>query len=58
VAARFPIDHETALRRMETAGVTLTTVEAALFEWCEVSSTPEFKEISKLIRETGPAQPS
>jgi nicotinamidase-related amidase len=58
VAARFPIDHETAQRRMETAGVTLTTVETALFEWCEKSGTPEFKEISKLVREPGPAQPS
>ena len=54
VAARGAVDHETALRRMESAGATLTTTEAALFEWCQAAGTPEFKEISKLVRETGP----
>jgi nicotinamidase-related amidase len=54
VAARFAIDHDTALRRMDSAGATLTTTEAALFEWCQAAGTPEFKEISKLIREPGP----
>jgi nicotinamidase-related amidase len=52
VGSRFAIDYETALRRMETAGATLTTTEACLFEWCEVAGTPEFKEISRLARET------
>lgn len=51
VGTRFPIDHETALRRMENSGVTLTTTEAALFEWCEKSGSDEFKQISKLVRE-------
>ena len=54
VASRFDIDYETALRRMDSAGATLTTTEAALFEWCEKSGTPEFKQISQLIREGGP----
>ena len=26
--------------------------EAALFEWCQVAGTPEFKQISALARET------
>ena len=43
VASRFALDRETALRRMEMSGATLTTTEAALFEWCEVAGTPEFK---------------
>lgn len=51
---RFPIDHEIALRRLESAGATLTTTEAALFEWCEKSGTPEFKQISGLVREPAP----
>jgi nicotinamidase-related amidase len=51
VASRFEIDHHTALRRMESSGATLTTVEAALFEWCEIAGTAEFKEISRLVRE-------
>ena len=54
VTARGAIDHETALRRMDAAGATLTTTEAALFEWCQAAGTPEFKEISKLVREKGP----
>jgi nicotinamidase-related amidase len=54
VGSRFPIDYETALRRMDSAGATLTTTESALFEWCEVAGTPEFKQISNLVRETCP----
>ena len=55
VAARGAVDHEFALRRMDSAGATLTTTEAALFEWCERSGSPEFKQISQLIRESPPA---
>lgn len=55
VGARQALDHETALRRMDSAGATLTTVESALFEWCEAAGTPEFKQISALIRETAPS---
>jgi nicotinamidase-related amidase len=54
VGSRGAIDHETALRRMESAGATLTTTEAALFEWCQASGTPQFKQISQLVRETAP----
>ena len=51
VGSRTMIDYETALRRMDSAGATLTTTEAALFEWCEVSGTPAFKQIIELVRE-------
>lgn len=54
IGARHDIDCQTALRRMETSGATLTTTESALFEWCEVAGTPEFKQISQLVRETPP----
>ncbi|MGM0489260.1 MAG: isochorismatase family protein [Planctomycetota bacterium] len=54
VTSRYAIDARTAFRRMESAGATLTTTEAVLFEWCEVAGTPEFKEISKLVRESPP----
>ena len=54
VGSRFAVDRDTALRRMESSGATLTTTEAALFEWCEVAGTPEFKTISALVRETPP----
>lgn len=53
--ARHAIDHEFALRRMETSGAILTTTEAAMFEWCGVAGTPEFKQLSQLVREAPPA---
>ena len=52
VGSRFEIDRHTALRRMDSAGATLTTTEAALFEWCEVAGTVEFKQISQLAKDT------
>lgn len=52
VSSRKIEDHQVALRRMEMAGATLTTVESVLFEWCETSQAPEFKAISQLVRET------
>jgi nicotinamidase-related amidase len=53
VGSRFEIDRDVALRRMDSAGATLTTTEAALFEWCEVAGTAEFKQVSQLAKETG-----
>jgi nicotinamidase-related amidase len=58
VGSRFEINYQTALRRMESAGATLTTTEAALFEWCQRSGTPQFKEISRLVRESPPINSS
>jgi nicotinamidase-related amidase len=55
VGSRYQVDYETGLKRMDSAGATLTTTEAALFEWCQVSGTPTFKKISALVRETPPA---
>jgi nicotinamidase-related amidase len=54
VGSRYAIDYETGLKRMESAGATLTTTEAALFEWCQQSGTPVFKKISALVRESPP----
>jgi nicotinamidase-related amidase len=51
VSCRYPQDHHTALRRMENAGVTLTTVEALAFELVGAAGSPEFKAISKLVQE-------
>jgi nicotinamidase-related amidase len=52
VGSRFEVDYRMALQRMDSAGATLTTSEAALFEWCQVAGTPQFKQISRLARET------
>ena len=55
VGSRFSHDYRIALQRMANAGVTITSTEAALFEWCEVSGTAEFKQISQLVKDAGPA---
>lgn len=51
VSCRYPHDHHVALRRMENAGVVLTTVEALAFELVGTAGTPEFKAISKLVQD-------
>jgi nicotinamidase-related amidase len=58
VGSRFAVDCDIAMRRMDSAGATLTTTEAALFEWCETAGTPEFKRISRLAREPSPKEKS
>ncbi|MEL7496949.1 MAG: hydrolase [Planctomycetota bacterium] len=52
VGSRKPVDHRVALRRLESAGCTLTTSEAAIFEWCVQAGSDKFKRISKLIKES------
>jgi nicotinamidase-related amidase len=54
VGSRYAIDYEMALRRMESSGVTLTTTETAMFEWCRTADRPEFKKISALAKESPP----
>ena len=51
VGSRFPVDREFALRRMEAAGVVLTTAEAAVFEWCETAAADQFKALSQLVKQ-------
>jgi len=58
LGSRFEVDRQIALQRLDASGCTLTTTEAALFEWCAVAGTPEFKQISQLVRETPPAAAS
>lgn len=50
VSCRSKIDHDTALRRLEGAGVILTTAETAVFEWTGAASHPSFKQISALVQ--------
>jgi nicotinamidase-related amidase len=51
VGARYRLDHEIALRRLEQAGAALTTTEGCLFEWVGGASHPQFKAISALVQE-------
>jgi nicotinamidase-related amidase len=50
VSSRSPRNVELALRRMEQAGVRLTSVEMGIFEMLHESGTPEFKRWSRQIR--------
>ena len=50
LGSRYTLDHETALRRLETEGAVLTTCETAIFEWLGGSRAPQFKAISQLIQ--------
>lgn len=58
VGSRNAWDYRTALARMDSGGAVLTTTEAALFEWCRIAGTEQFKAISRLVREEPPQQES
>lgn len=51
IASRKKLDWKIALGRMSTHGAILTTTESVLFECCETAGTPEFKTISRLVKE-------
>ena len=51
VSSRKSIDHETSLKRLDSCGAILTTVEAAIFELCRTAKRNEFKIISSLVKE-------
>ncbi len=54
LGARFELDHQTAIERMKACGAIATTTESAMFEWCESSANPQFKQLSQLVRQAGP----
>lgn len=50
VSSRKEIDYNIALKRMRTLGAEITTAESILFELLEICGTPEFKEVSKIVK--------
>ncbi|HID22318.1 MAG TPA: hydrolase [Planctomycetaceae bacterium] len=52
VASRKKFDWKMALERLRLSGAVVTSTESVLFEWCEVAGTPEFKQISALVKDT------
>ena len=50
ITSRQPASVDVALRRMSDAGIHQVNTEMTLFEWLNVAGTPEFKELSKLIK--------
>jgi nicotinamidase-related amidase len=49
-ASRTEANHQAAMARLAANGVEVVTVEMVLFEWLHCAGTPEFKELSRLIR--------
>jgi nicotinamidase-related amidase len=52
VGSRHRWDQRIALQRMADSGAVITTSESVLFEWCETAAADEFKEISRLVKES------
>jgi len=49
VCSRNELDKKYALKEMQQAGATLTTIERLAFGWLKDAKHPDFKTISKLI---------
>ena len=50
VSSRTAENKRTAIERMNTEGVNISTVEMALFELLKDASHPKFKEIAGLVK--------
>ena len=50
MSSRKTIDHDIAVKRMQSEGAIVSTSEAIIFELCETSSRIEFKNISNIIK--------
>ena len=50
VSSRFKIDYKTAIKRINKNGAEITTAESVLFELLQICATPEFKQISALVK--------
>jgi nicotinamidase-related amidase len=50
VSSRTPANREAALQRLRENGVEVATTEMVVFEWLGQAGTPEFKELSQLIK--------
>lgn len=48
--SRFAPDRELALRRMESAGLTLASVESIVFEWLGASTHPRFRAVLEILK--------
>jgi nicotinamidase-related amidase len=50
VSSRKEIDYNTSIERMRHHGTEVTTTESILFELLNVCGTPQFKEVSKIVK--------
>ncbi len=51
VAARGGWEHELAIEQMRSMGVTITSVESVMFQWLRTADHPQFKAISRIVKE-------
>lgn len=49
-ASRDPANHQAAMARLAANGVEVATTEMVIFEWLHRAATPEFRELSALIK--------
>jgi nicotinamidase-related amidase len=49
-SSRTPASHDLAMARLARAGCTIVSTEMVVFEWMQVAGTPEFRELSALIK--------
>ncbi len=54
ISSRNKFDQNISQKYLVSSGATLTTTEAAIFQWCKTADRPEFKFISKIIKESMP----
>ncbi len=50
ISSRNPEDKKVALERMRSEGAMITTSESILFELAVIAGTPQFKQISNLVK--------
>lgn len=49
-SSRTAANHAVAMSRLRDAGVGIVTSEMIVFEWLEKAGTPQFKELSRLLK--------
>ena len=49
VQCRNDSDHQAALMRFRDQGITISSVETVIFEWCETAEHDQFKAISRIV---------
>ncbi|QEG02567.1 putative isochorismatase [Stieleria maiorica] len=50
VAARGGWEHELAIEQMRSSGVTISSLESVLFQWLGTADHPQFKAISRIVK--------
>lgn len=50
VASRFTLNYYNGLNLMQKMGAVITNTETTLFDFLQVAGTPEFKQLSKLLK--------